>query len=76
MEYIIGVKLFLLQLLKFLGNVLEWLVFYDVFVVLVDLYKKLSNVQKFMYLRLCFFGRVLKCIEGYFVMNDNYLKVF
>ena len=46
-EHITGVKLPLLQLPKFSGNVLEWPAFHDASIASVDLYKKLSNVQKF-----------------------------
>jgi len=75
-EHITGVKLPLLQLPKFSGNVLEWPTFHDAFVASVGLHKKLSNVQKFTHLRSCLSGRALKCIEGYSVMNDNYFKAF
>ena len=71
-EHITGVKLPLLQLPKFSGNVLEWPAFHDVFVASVDSHKKLSNVQKFTHLRSCLSGRALKCIEGYSVTNDNF----
>ena len=43
--HITGVRLPLLQLLKFSGNVLEWPVIHDVFVASVDSHQKLSNVQ-------------------------------
>ena len=69
-EHITGVKLLLLHLPKFSGNVLEWPAFRDVFVASVDSHKKLSNVQKFTHLRSCLSGRALKCIEG------NYSKAF
>ena len=73
-HHITGVKLLLLQLPKFSGNVLEWPAFHDAFIVLVDSHKKWSNVQKFTHLRSCLSGRALKCIEGYSVRNDNYSK--
>ena len=44
-EHITDVKLPLLQLPKFSGNVLEWPAFHDAFVASVDSHKKLSNVQ-------------------------------
>ena len=75
-EHITGVKLPLLQLPKFSGNVLEWPAFHDAFIALVDSHKKLSNVQKFTHLRSCLSGRAFKCIEGYSVTNDNYSKAF
>jgi len=75
-EHISGVTLPVLQLPKFSGNVLEWPVFHDTFVALVDSHKKLSNVQKFIHLRPCLSGRALKCIEGYSVTNYNYSKAF
>ena len=75
-EHVAGVKLPLLQLPKFSGNVLEWPAFHDAFVASVDSHKKLSNVQKFTHLRSCLSGRALKCIEGYSVTNDNYSKAF
>ena len=75
-EHITGVKLPLLQLPKFSGNVLEWPAFHDVFVASADSHKKLSNVQKFTHLRSCLSGRALRCIEGYSVTNDNYTKPF
>ena len=64
-ENITGVKLPLLQLPKFSGNVLEWSAFYDAFVASVDSHNRLSNVQKFTHLRSCLYGRAYKCIEGY-----------
>ena len=73
-ENITGVKLPLLQLPKFSGNVLEWSAFYDAFLASVDPHKRLSNVQKFTHLRSCLNGRAYKCIEGYAVTNDNYPK--
>ena len=73
-ENITGVKLPLLQLPKFSGNVLEWSAFYDAFLASVDSHKRLSNVQKFTHLRSCLNGRAYKCIEGYAVTNDNYPK--
>ena len=73
-ENITGVKLPLLQLPKFSGNVLEWSAFYDAFVASVDSHNRLSNVQKFTHLRSCLYGRAYKCIEGYSVTNDNYPK--
>ena len=73
-ENITGVKLPLLQLPKFSGNVLEWSAFYDAFVASVDSHNRLSNVQKFTHLRSCLYGRAYKCIEGYSVANDNYPK--
>ena len=75
-EHITGVKLPLLQLPMFSGNVLEWPAFHDAFVASVDSHKKLSNVQKFTHLRSCLSGRALKCIEGYSVTKDNYPKAF
>jgi len=50
-EHITGVKLPLLQLPKFSGNVLEWPAFHDAFVASVDSHKKMSNVQKFTHLK-------------------------
>ena len=73
-ENITGVKLPLLQLPKFSGNILEWSAFYDAFLASVDSHKRLSNVQKFTHLRSCLNGRAYKCIEGYAVTNDNYPK--
>ena len=73
-ENITGVKLPLLQLPMFSGNVLEWSVFYNAFLALVDSHKRLSNVQKFTHLRSCLSGRAYKCIEGYAVSNDKYPK--
>ena len=75
-EHITGVKLPLLQLPKFSGNVLEWPAFHDAFVASVSSHKKLSNAQKFTHLRSCLSGRESKCIEGYSVTNDNYSKAF
>ena len=73
-ENITGVKLPLLQLPKFSGNVLEWSAFYDAFLASVDSHKRLSNVQKFTHLRSCLNGRAYKRIEGYAITNDNYPK--
>ena len=73
-ENITGVKLPLLQLPKFSGNVLEWSAFYDAFVASVDLHNRLSNVPKFTHLRSCLYGRAYKCIKGYSVTIDNYPK--
>ena len=73
-ENITGVKLLLLQLPRFSGNVLEWSGFYDAFIASVDSHKKLSNVQKFTHLRSCLSGKAYHCIEGYSVTNDNYTK--
>ena len=75
-EHVTGVKLPLLQLPKFSGNVLEWPAFHDAFIASVDSHRKLSNVQKFTHLRSCLSGRAFKCIEGYSVTNDNYSKAF
>ena len=69
-------KLPLLQLPKFSGNVLEWPAFHDTFVTSVDSHKKLSNVQKFTHLGSCLYRRASKCIEGYSVTTDNYSKAF
>ena len=73
-ENITGVKLPLLQLPKFSGNVLEWSAFYDAFLASVDSHKRLSSVQKFTHLRSCLNGRAYKCIEGCAITNDNYPK--
>ena len=71
-EHVTGVKLPLLQLPKFSGNVLEWPAFHNAFIASVDSHRKLSNVQKFTHLRSCLSGRAFKCIERYSVTNDNY----
>ena len=73
-ENITGVKLPLLQLPRFSGNVLEWSAFYDAFIASVDSHKKLSNVQKFTHLRSCLSRKAYHCIEGYSVTNDKYTK--
>ena len=75
-ENITGVKMPLLKMPKFSGNVLEWSGFYEAFVATVDLHYRLSNVQNFTHLKSCLYGRVYKCIEGYSVINDNNPKAF
>ena len=72
-EILTGVKLRLLDLPKFSGNVLEWSAFHNAFVSVVN---KLSNIQKFTHLRSCLSIRALKCIEGYSVTNNDYPKAF
>ena len=66
------VKLPLLQLPNFSGNVLELPAFYDAFVASVDSHKKLSNVQTFSRPWSCLSGRAIKCIEDYSVTNNNF----
>ena len=70
MQNITGVKLPLLQLPRFSGNVLEWSAFYDAFIASIDSRRKLSNMQKFTHLRTCLSGKAYHCIEGYSVTND------
>ena len=67
-------KLPSLNLVKFGGDLLEWVPFWDSFRSLVDNRSDLDDVQKMTYLRSSLFGPALELIAGYQTSRASYVE--
>lgn len=67
-----AVKLPSLNVPTFNGQYEDWKSFFDIFCALIHSDTKLSNVQKFLYLKTALKGEPLTLIEDLKVTNDNY----
>ena len=80
-ENITGVKLPLLQLPKFSGNILEWSAFHDAFVATVDSHDKLSNAQRITHLKynhVCMaeLTIALKATQSLMITTQRHCKIY
>ena len=71
-EFNSNVKLPVLELPKFEGSFSEWNQFKDTFQAVVDNNPRISNVEKFYYLKACLKGRAAEAISSIQVTNENY----
>ena len=69
-----GVKLPKITIKRFTGETTEWQQFYDTFKATVDANRKISDVEKFSYLKGFIGGAAEKCIEGVTLTAENYKK--
>ncbi|KYN22031.1 hypothetical protein ALC57_05586 [Trachymyrmex cornetzi] len=69
----INVKLPTLQLPQFNGNYDQWLMYKDTFISVIHANTRLTNIQKFQYLRSSLFGDVLQVIHTLETTDDNYV---
>ena len=67
-----GVKLPEIKIKKFNGDVTEWQSFIDSFDAAIGQKKRLTDVEKFTYLRGYVEGSALECIKGFPLTNENY----
>ena len=67
-----GVKLPKIYIKKFSGDPTAWQQFFETFNATVHKNDKISNIEKFSYLKGYLTGAAEKCIEGLSLSNDNY----
>ena len=65
-----------LKLPTFSGAYHEWLSFYDSFTNLVHKDERLTDCQKFYYLKACLTGEALRAVESLAVSNANYQSAY
>ncbi|XP_040157340.1 uncharacterized protein LOC120896897 [Anopheles arabiensis] len=68
----VSVKLPIISLPEFCGELTEWLSFYDTFVSLVHNSEEISNIQKFHYLRASLKGEAAGIIQPIPITAENY----
>lgn len=67
-----SVKLPNIDLCSFSGNKLKWVEFWDIFECTIHRNTKLSNIEKFSYLRNKLQGEARRAISGIALCNENY----
>jgi len=67
-----NVKLLALQLPKFSGSYDQWLMYKDTFTSVIDSNARLSNIQKFQYLRSSLVEKALQVIHTLETTDENY----
>ena len=68
----VDVRLPLIDLPKFSGEIQQWESFHDLFTTLVVNQPRFDNVQKFQYLKVALLGDAAKIIQSIPITNDNF----
>ena len=71
-----GVKLPKICIKKFCGDPTVWQQFHETFEATVHRNERISDIEKFSYLKGYLTGAAEKCIEGLSLSNDNYKQAY
>ena len=69
-----GVKLPKIYIKKFTGDPMQWQQFEDTFDATITGNERISDVEKFTYLREYLSGEAEKCIEGVTLTGENFVR--
>lgn len=71
----LNVKLLKLVIKKFIGNYMEYYVFWDSFEVVIYINESLNDIKKLNYLRIYLEGFIVVVIVGFVLIKENYIIV-